>query len=62
MRMKPHINRSNGKWWCFFGYFVGMGINPVQAWYDCDNAHIKFTESLKKKKNRARRTGVRHSQ
>ncbi len=46
MRMRPHINRSNGKWWCFFGYFVGMGINPVKAWYDCDSARIKFMESL----------------
>ena len=50
MRMKPHISMSNGKWWCFFGSFVGMGINPVKAWYDCDSARIKSMESLNDEK------------
>ena len=46
MRLRAHIHRSNGKWWCFWGYFVGLGHTPEQAWADCNKHRSKFNVSM----------------
>lgn len=46
MRLLAHIHRSNGKWWCFWGYFVGLGYTPEQAWADCNKHRTKFNVSM----------------
>lgn len=46
MRFRAHIHRSNSKWWCFWGYFIGIGNTPDQAWADCNKHRSKFSVSM----------------
>lgn len=42
MKAKSRIVKSNGKWWCFSGFWVGTAITPVLAWQAAEKSRKAF--------------------